>query len=266
VIASGNIVTDTGDDLLIVATDSSLPGGTQSVIFVGNIVRRGWAKGIASTGVDRFLVSANIVEETFAGAISIVQDFYYKLGASSNVIIDGNYIHRSGRRFGPDMYHQQPSTVGDSVFISPGMHNVKISNNTMTEGYSNGIRACQSPFLSVIGNTILNHPGDGVIAGDLRDPARSIGASFVVASNQIKVDRVGIVVGGGVGGRVSGNVITCKNVKDVTAAGIQYGSLRGCIIADNIVNLQGSGGNGIACVTPADNSNVHESNNLVFNG
>jgi hypothetical protein len=263
VIASGNIVEDTGDDLLIVATDQSMPGGTKSVIFTGNILRKGFAKGIASTGVDRLVVTGNIVEETFAGAISIIQDNFYKAGESNNVLVDGNYVFRSGQRYGANMYHTQKCTVGYSIFVSAGTKNVKISNNSMDEGSSDGIRVFKSHGLSILGNTILNHRGAGVTVGNPNGTDHTLVNAFQVESNQISVDKTGIVLGGGAFGRIAGNVIRSQAAQRGDVAGILYGALKACVISGNLVSLAAAGVLGIAAVSVLDGS-VVESNNLVL--
>src|SRR5262249_54388611 len=79
IMASENIVHGTGDDMLVVVTDATVPGGTRSAIFSNNIVRNGEAKGIASSGVDRLLICGNIIENTYAAGVGVIEDTFYGL-------------------------------------------------------------------------------------------------------------------------------------------------------------------------------------------
>ncbi|MGF7160107.1 hypothetical protein FHS85_001730 [Rhodoligotrophos appendicifer] len=234
VIASGNICEDTGDDLLIVATDGSVREGTASAVFVDNILKGGYAKGLACSGVDRLVATGNVVENTWASGIGIIEDQFYRLGRSHNVICSKNIVFNAGKRFGVGQYKKEPSDVGFSIYVSAGTENIKITDNLLLDGQSNGVCVSKSSGVDISGNTIVNHPGSAIVAGDVdsRDGLRLEG--FRICENTVEKCISGISVGGGRNGRVCNNIMRDFELSNSVGHGIYYGNISNSVISGNL--------------------------------
>lgn len=242
IVASRNVVEDTGDDMLVIATDNSVANGTESAIVSNNILRKGFAKGIATTGVDRIIINANIVEQTFAGGIAIIEDTFYKLGKSKNVLITGNYVFEAGTRFGDELYKKKPSNVGHSIYVSSGASNIRIANNMVSAGRMCGIRINSCEVIGINSNSIDSHQGVAISLGDNDSSADPSVHNFTVVHNQVSMNHPApaIDAGGGRAGCISGNIVSYSLNTDERVSAIQCGLMRGVLVIDNVVDRNGS--------------------------
>jgi hypothetical protein len=232
ITAKDNSIESTGDDMLVVVTDYTVPDGTRNAIFSRNRLSNGFAKGIASTGVDGFIVEDNIISNTFAGAIAIIQDNYYGLGGSKNVTVRRNYIRQAGMNFGPRLFRSSPSSVGDSIYVSSGTSNVSIQANDMADGQRDGIVFSKCDVVYVEHNLIKRHPGRAVVLGDPTSLLKRI-TQFGVSRNIISEVSVGIVIGAASSGKVLQNTIDVSSIKQGT--GMILGRLTDVAVSANIV-------------------------------
>jgi hypothetical protein len=208
VLAERNDIAFAGDDLLVVVTDNTVPGGTRNVLFRNNRVKWGFAKGIATTGCDGMRIENNFVNKTFGGGIVVFQDRYYGLGPSNNVVVNCNRVRQAGHMFGPGLYKSAASEVGDSVFVSGGSHGIAIIDNDLHDSIRDGIVVTGSRDLEISRNHVGPHPGVGILVGDPTDAGPKRIDGFSVCDNLINGTRDGIAVGAASHGVVRGNKIS----------------------------------------------------------
>ena len=208
VLAEDNDIALTGDDLLVIVTDFRVPGGTKNVVFRRNTVAQGYAKGIASSGVRGMVVEDNTVGETYAGGIVIFSDTYYQLGTSTHVMVRRNTVRNAGRFFGQGQFRAEASSVGNSVYVAGGSADVAVHDNTLVGSVRDGIVATTIDGLSIVKNVVLDHPGVGILVGDPGAKDMKRVSNFEIASNTVRGNRDGIIVGSATNGTVSGNTIT----------------------------------------------------------
>lgn len=237
ILAAFNTVEQTGDDCIVVVADRTLPEGTASAIITGNQVRNGYAKGIATTGVDRAIISENSIENTWAQGIGIINDTYYGLGQSHNVICNSNIVKNAGKNFGPNRFKFENSNAPYSIHVSGGTSTIKVFGNLLLEGYSHGIVCSQSPALDVAGNTIKDHSGIAIVAGDPRSKKMDRINGARIADNTCIGNTGGISFGGGAGVRVLNNMIDLTSVQQTQEPIIelQFGSIDSALVSGNIV-------------------------------
>jgi parallel beta-helix repeat protein len=210
VLAEDNDIALTGDDLLVIVTDFRVPDGTRNVIFRRNTVAQGYAKGIASSGVSGMLIEDNSVSETFAGGIVVFSDSYYGLGKSTHVTVRGNTVKRAGRFFGKGQFRNQASSVGSSIYVAGGSEDVTIRDNTLIGSVRDGIVVTTIKDLSIVKNTVLDHPGVGILVGDPTDNDKTRISNFQITLNTVQGNRDGIIVGSATNGTITGNTIALK--------------------------------------------------------
>lgn len=208
VLAEDNDIALTGDDLLVIVTDFRVPDGTRNVIFRRNTVAQGYAKGIASSGVHGMIIEDNTVSDTFAGGIVVFSDSYYRLGRSIDVTVRGNTVRAAGRFFGENQFRKQASSVGSSIYVAGGSADVAIRGNTLIGAVRDGIVVTTIQGLSIDKNTVLSHPGVGILVGDPSEKDTKRVSYFQIAFNSVRGNRDGIIVGSATNGTVTGNVIT----------------------------------------------------------
>lgn len=206
-----NIVDSTGDDLLVVVTDNSVPSGTKDVLFAYNKVSNGFAKGIASSGVDGMLIEHNEVVNTFAGGIVVMSDTFYNLGRSVNVIVRENTVREAGKNFGAKLFRIAASNVGDSIYISSGTRNVSIIGNDLADGVRDGIVVTNSSGIRVEQNRVKHHPYVGIHVGNSDRPGPPLIDKVTVIGNTVATCSTGVLIGRTSDGIVRGNVVTDIN-------------------------------------------------------
>ncbi|NKJ40325.1 right-handed parallel beta-helix repeat-containing protein [Rhizobium sp. SG570] len=207
VLAEGNDIALTGDDLLVIVTDFRVPNGTRNVIFRRNSVAQGYAKGIASSGVHGMIIEDNKVSDTFAGGIVVFSDSYYGLGRSIDVTVSGNTVKYAGHFFGEGQFRKRASSVGSSIYVAGGSADVAIRANTLIGSVRDGIVATTIKGLSIVKNVVLDHPGVGILVGDPSDKDMEQVSNFQIAFNTVRGNRDGIIVGSATNGTVTGNAI-----------------------------------------------------------
>jgi len=208
VLAEDNDIALTGDDLLVIVTDFRVPNGTRNVIFRRNTVAKGYAKGIASSGVNGMVIEENTVSDTFAGGIVVFSDSYYRLGRSIDVTVNGNTVKAAGRFFGEGQFRREASPVGNSIYVAGGSANVAIRGNTLIGSVRDGIVVTTIKGLSIVKNNVLDHPGVGILVGDPSDIDTKRVSHFQIAFNSVRDNRDGIIVGSATDGTITDNVIT----------------------------------------------------------
>lgn len=207
VLAEDNDIALTGDDLLVIVTDKRVPKGTQNVIFRRNRLAQGYAKGIAASGVCGMVIEDNSVSDTYAGGIVVFSDSYYGLGRSTHVTVCGNSVNNAGRFFGKGQFRNQASSVGNSIYIAGGSADVTICDNTLIGSVRDGIVVTTIKGLSIVKNTVLDHPGVGILVGDPSEKQKNRVSNFKILLNTIRGNRDGIIVGSATNGTIKGNTI-----------------------------------------------------------
>lgn len=207
VLAEENDIALTGDDLLVIVTDYRVPDGTRNVIFRRNRVAQGYAKGIASSGVSGMVIEGNNVSDTFAGGIVVFSDSYYGLGKSTDVTVRDNTVNNAGRFFGKGQFRAEASSVGNSIYVAGGSADVTIRDNTLRQSQRHGIVVTTIKGLTIVGNHVLDHPGTGILVGDPTAKDKPRVSDFRIASNVVRGNGDGIIVGSATNGTIAGNVI-----------------------------------------------------------
>lgn len=207
VIAEDNDIALTGDDLLVIVTDKRVPEGTRNVIFRRNTVAQGFAKGIASSGVRGMIIEDNQVSDTFAGGIVVFADSYYGLGRSTHVTVRANSVKNAGHFFGKGQFRNQASSVGSSIYVAGGSSDVTLRDNTLIGSVRDGIVVTTINGLSIVGNTVTDHPGVGILVGDPRNKTAKRISNFQIMHNTLQGNRDGIIVGSATNGTIAGNRI-----------------------------------------------------------
>lgn len=207
VIAEDNDIALTGDDLLVIVTDKRVPDGTRNVVFRRNTVAQGYAKGIASSGVRGMIIEDNHVSDTFAGGIVVFSDSYYALGRSTNVTVRANTVQNAGKFFGKGQFRNQESSVGSSIYVAGGSSNVTIRGNRLSGSVRDGIVVTTINGLSIVKNSVIDHPGVGILVGDPSDKNTKRISNFQIVQNSLRGNRDGIIVGAATNGTITGNTI-----------------------------------------------------------
>lgn len=233
VIANWNSINNTGDDLLVIVTDSSVPQGTKNVKIMSNKLSKGFAKGVATSGVDGCEIYENTIEQTYAGGIVIMEDIFYNLGKSKNVRIHDNTIIKSGMMFGRGLFRSHASNVGSSVYISSGTSDVSVYRNRIMSSIRDGIVATATQNLSITQNQIIGHPHCGIMLGDVNvSGARRIDKLFV-ENNIIMGSKIGIAAGSVSNGIIRYNCIDLK--RNVGGFGLYVGNISNLDISNNTI-------------------------------
>lgn len=208
VVAEDNDIALAGDDLLIIVTDKRVPEGTTNVTIQRNKVTEGYAKGIASSGVNGMTIKDNIVSSTFAGGIMVFSDTFYGLGSSRNVSVSGNNITNAGKFFGEGQFRTEPCPVGDSIYIGAGSANVTVVDNVVSSSVRDGIVVTNIDGLNISNNVVVDHPGAAILVGNLQGGGKTLITKFEIKSNLLQGNRDGILIGSAENGVVESNIIT----------------------------------------------------------
>lgn len=257
VIATGNHIEDTGDDLLVAVADSSLPGQmTQVVIFSNNTVKGGYGKGIATTGAQRVIISGNSVDDTYAGGIVPFQDTFYNLGPSADVLVSHNHIKNAGTHYGSGQFQPSPSNVADGVYIESGGTTERIVDNEIQLGIRDGITiAPGGTNYDIEGNTITGVTSNGINIGDSSHATRT--TNVIVQNNTIlSPGASGITIFTITGCRLIGNYVRTFNAGNLgTTYGIGWDYIDDCMVDNNLVINDASpvGLYGFRQITPGSN-------------
>jgi hypothetical protein len=233
ILAINNVVEFAGDDMMIILTDSEIPNGTVDVAFRRNTVGKGFAKGIASSGVDGMIIEDNIVSYTYGPGIAVMRDTFYNLASSKNVLVRNNTVFDAGMMFGIGLFKAHASSVGDSIYVSSGTSKIQIMGNILERSVRDGIVVASTEDITICYNRIGPHPGYGIVVGDPVHFGSAKVKGLLLSSNTITGTRDGIAVGSTSGGRVVGNVVRLASGRD--GAGFRLGHLSGVEVYKNTV-------------------------------
>lgn len=246
VLVTGNYCRNISDDGIAVVGDAgnAVDGAAQRVTITDNIVIDSDAKGITTTGANMAVIANNHIQNTYTFGIGVFEDSFYGLGASSNVIVEGNTIEDAGQCYGAERLHDTISTVPNAIRANGT--NVKVRGNIIKNTAGRGVDSTGATHLEVTGNSILETGDVAISLGNVDDNTYALLTDVLVQGNYLQAVAGGIVLGSIAGLTVSGNVIrSYKNGGAGSRRGIFYAYIKKATINNNVVINDDSGDDAI---------------------